>query len=145
MMKKDFFDAVFSPGGTLVSGEFVGGQRERFFAAMESQYDLNPRMLYNRIFKIGFEAWMLMGVDSVKDEFARLYSILEDWREEREQSFMELIEEKDIPKMAFYKFIKELGISSTRVIYRRFTDEDWKDWERIGIKQILTEYCDSGY
>ena len=86
---------------------------------------------------------MITGVDALKDGFAKLHPELEAWRKDK-RSFMALIEDLKIPKGEFYNYMCDAGMTSQITVKRRFKDEDWQNWEKRGIKSILTEYCKLG-
>ena len=139
MVKKGFFDKVFEPRGTLPSTSIRGSLREMLFAYAEQQYGLKYQMFNSRLFKIGFDAWQIMGVDAVKDEFAKWYPDLVEWREEG-KPFLKLIEYYRVPKMEFYGYLSSVGFCSSKVARKRFLEEKWKPWERVGIKKLLLDF-----
>lgn len=141
MKKKGFFDELFIPGQTISSKVLLGAERNRFFACMSGEYELNVSMLYNRMFVLGFSEWMLTGVDQIKDDFAKEYPALAEWRD-KDMSFLQLCEQENIPKSRFFAMLRKYGFRSVDSTRKRFSNETWKRWERIGMKKILTDYCD---
>lgn len=142
MLKKGFFDRVFTPCTTLDSKTLLDTERSMLFAIM-AQHGFNISTFRNRLFYIGFKQWMITGVDALKDGFAKLHPELEAWRKDK-RSFMALIEDLKIPKGEFYNYMCDAGMTSQITVKRRFKDEDWQNWEKRGIKSILTEYCKLG-
>lgn len=41
--------------------------------------------------------------------------------------------------MKLYSFMEERGMSRTTII-KRFSSDDWKEWEKVGIKALLEEF-----
>lgn len=141
MMRKDFFDVVFSPNTPLPSNALLGVERSKFFAVMEEEQGLKTSALYNRLFNLGFDAWMLEGVDAVKDEFAVDYPELAAWRNSK-SSFYALVRRSNAQLAAFYAFMRKKGMMSLRTTMKRFKEDKWKPWEKRGMKVVLQEYCD---
>lgn len=139
MVKKGFFDKVFEPRGTLPSTSIRGSLREMLFAFAEQEYGLRYQMFNRRLFKLGFDAWQINGIDCVKDEFAKWYPDLVEWRDEG-KPFLKLIEDYRVPKMEFYSYLSSIGFCSSKVARRRFLEENWKRWERVGIRKLLSEF-----
>lgn len=139
MIKKGFFDQVFEPHGTIPSTSLRGSLREMLFAYIEQECEMKTSTLMNRLFVIGFEAWQILGIEEVKDGFARQYPELAEWRDE-DMSFLKLVEDCCIPKMTFYEYLYSLGFCSSKVAKRRFEEEKWKVWELKGIKKLLYEF-----
>lgn len=141
-MKKGFFDKVFATGVTLNSKDFLGTERQQFFQVMEDEYGYNKNALRNRLFYYGFEEWMLQGIDNLKDEYAKNHSDLAEWRDRKDCSYIDLVKQKYGRLSNFLQFLRERGLLCQRTTIRRFVDDDWKPWERLGMKKILTDYCD---
>lgn len=141
MMKKGFFDKVFSPGGTIASKDFRGTDRLQFLLVMEEEYGYNRAALQNRLFYRGFDGWMLQGIDQIKDEYAKEHPELTEWREKKEP-FFELLKRCYGGCTSFWRFLRGKDMNSDKTIRRRFYHEDWKPWERIGMQKILADYCD---
>lgn len=142
MMKKGFFDKVFLPGGTMKPSDFRGTERMQFLSVMEEEYGYNRNALRSRLFYRGFDEWMIKGIDHIKDEFAVTNPDLADWREEKDKSYFELVKQEYGRLMNFSQFLRERGLLCYRTTMRRFEQDDWKPWERIGMQKILTDYCD---
>lgn len=142
MLKKGFFDAVFTHGGTLPTSKVKGVLRYTLGLFVEEQYQYKAPTFKNRLFHIGFDDWMLIGIDQLKDEFAREHPNLAEWRES-DKSYMQLVREHRVPRMQFYNYLRRRGFKSHKVALRRFESEDWKRWEREGVKRMLADFCDN--
>ena len=44
--------------------------------------------------------------------------------------------------MKLYSFMEERGMSRTTII-KRFSSDDWKEWEKVGIKALIEEFIKS--
>lgn len=140
MLKKGYFDAVFKPGGVIPTKKVMGALRDALVVFVTEEYGYKESTFKNRLFRLGFDAWQLMGVDRIKDEYAREHPELAEWRSS-DKSFFELMTDLHLPKMQFYAYLRGLGMMSHKVASRRFTNEDWARWEREGVKAMLTQFC----
>lgn len=140
MLKKGFFDAVFTHGGTMPTTAVRGVLRYTLALFVEEEYGYKGPTFKNRLFHLGFDEWMLIGIDRMKDEFAREHPELAEWRES-DKSYMQLLREYKVPKMQFYNYLRRLGFKSHKVALRRFASEDWARWEREGVKAMLADFC----
>lgn len=139
MIKKGFFDKVFEPRGTIPSTSLRGSLREMLFAYIEQECEMKTSTFMNRLFVIGFDMWQIVGIEAVKDGFAKQYPKLAEWRDEG-KPFLKLVEDHGVSKMAFYGYLSSLGFCSSKVAKRRFENEKWKAWELQGIKKLLGEF-----
>lgn len=140
MLKKGFFDAVFTPGGVMPTKQVLGALRNALVLYAEEEYGYKETTFKNRLFRLGFDAWQLMGIDRIKDEFASEHPEIAEWRSS-DKSYIELMTEHHLPKMKFYAYLRGLGIMSHKVAHRRFMVEDWARWEKEGVKAMLINFC----
>lgn len=142
MLKKGFFDAVFTHGGVMSTAEVKGVLRNALSIFVEDEYGYKAPTFRNRLFHLGFDEWMLLGIDRIKDEFAREHPEIAEWRNS-ELTFMQLLTVHRVPKMQFYARLRQLGFKSHKVAHRRFETDDWARWEREGVKAMLADFCKS--
>ena len=141
MLKANIFQPIYE-GKLIDSNDLLLEQREAFFQKMES-VEMPRSTAYGRFFQKGFAKWEIEGVDSIKQKFIAAYALsfppdynyLEDKR-----SFFNILLAYEIPLTDFYDYLKENGMKSPVTIKGRFALDQWKKWERVGIRKILTEY-----
>ena len=103
------------------------------------RYGATSSMTYNRFFRDGFSAWEQKGINQILSEFCEEHNLTIP----SDKSLWDAMPDRAGLKEAIYQRMEELGMSrhTTR---KRFTQKDWKPWERIGINQIIQQYC-NGY
>ncbi len=107
---------------------------------------------YDRFFVKGFFRWELMGITNIKHDFIRAHvdelfpeHSTEDIEKEITRidsvggEFYRLLGRSYGLKKKFHAYISELGMSITTSL-KRFSVDDWEDFERVGIRAIIEEF-----
>ena len=118
---------------------------------------------YLRFFQKGFSEWEIEGIDECKRQFLLLtdvsQSLLEYVDEENPQmvkgdkGYLYILAQSDEPGVfysclkrvnagmcnKFIAYMNERGMSAATVI-KRFTTDNWKPWEKEGIRNLLNSY-----
>lgn len=130
--------------------------KEKLYSLME-KYGASRGFTYDRFFKEGFRLWELVGVDFVKDFFLRSNqkkAILDYLNVLRLNGgsgggwFWTAIGEEWGLRASFKNFMALLGMLSNVTIQKRFSSDNWKEFERVGIIAILRELepsCDVSF
>ena len=126
------------PKGHLISSDLSVEEKQALFSLMH-RYGATSSMTYNRFFRDGFSAWEQKGINQILSEFCEEHNLTIP----SDKSLWDAMPDRAGLKEAIYQRMEELGMSrhTTR---KRFTQKDWKPWERIGINQIIQQYC-NGY
>lgn len=107
---------------------------------------------YDRFFEKGFSRWELMGITAIKHDFIRTH-VKELFPEHEPEDIEKVIAGIDAVNGEFYRllgrsyglkkifhaYISELGMSITTSL-KRFSMDDWEDFERVGIYAIMEEF-----
>lgn len=114
---------------------------------------------YLRFFKNGFSVWEIIGINECKKQFLAMPEVAElllsyvgdEAQEDKGYLYTLAKSEKagvfyDCLKRAntglckkFFDFMNERGMSTGTVI-KRFTTDNWKEWEANGIKNCLLQF-----
>lgn len=114
---------------------------------------------YLRFFKNGFSVWEIIGINECKKQFLAMSEVAElllsyvgDEAQGDKGSLYTLAKSEkagvfyDCLKRAntglckkFFDFMNERGMSTGTVI-KRFTTDNWKEWEANGIKNCLLQF-----
>ena len=125
--------------------------KEKLYSLME-KHGASRGFTYDRFFKEGFRLWDLVGVDFVKDFFLRsnqkkavldYLNILRLNGGLGDGWFWTTIGEEWGLRASFKNFMALLGMLSDVTIQKRFSSDNWKEFERIGIISILRELVPS--
>ena len=115
---------------------------------------------YLRLYKTGFEPWEIMGVtkvsefflamtattidkdEKVDDEGSRGYGYVRYLDSDRDLKavYPIVIEQGMLKKFLTYRY--KMGIHSPTTVRNRFNRDNWAEWERRGIKQIIETVTD---
>ena len=142
----------------------VDADTKKQLYSLFAQYGMSQSTAYLRIFSKGFDEWEFLGIDSIKQDFLRRHaamfsqpgSIDEDGNtiDSHRNHDASLLLNSDDPG-AFYAAVKEIGLSQTfkdemnacgmspQTTLSRFRSDEWKPWERMGVRAILTEFADN--
>ena len=115
---------------------------------------------YLRLYKTGFEPWEIMGVTKVSEYFLAMTpaTIDKDEKVDEEGSrgygyVRYLDSDKDLKSVypivieqgmlkKFIAYMYQMGIHSPTTVRNRFNRDNWAEWERRGIKQIIETVAD---
>ena len=104
------------------------------------RYGATNSFAYQRIFKEGFDEWELLGVDAIIKKFNEDHHI----NIEVGKSMYSSLPDTDIAsiKTKFCREMAALGMKHRNTISRRFDADNWKEYERIGMRRIINEFLD---
>lgn len=116
---------------------------------------------YLRFFQKGFDNWEIEGVDACKRQFLDLPDVAKALLEYEdkgdvspsEKGYLYVLAQSDKPGVfysclkqvgcglctKFFAYMSDRGMSSTTVI-KRFVLDEWKEWEREGINNLLEKF-----
>lgn len=118
---------------------------------------------YLRFFQKGFDLWEIYGINECKKHFLELPEVAElllayvdnedPSASEGDKGYFYTLAHSDdagvfyqcLKKVnsglckKFFAFMDERGMSAATVI-KRFTTEEWKEWERTGIRTVLENF-----
>ena len=151
---------------TLVSADMTVEQKKRLYEHM-ARYGATQGFTYDRFFKEGFRQWEIEGVDAVKRDFlnahdeeiraaitnsaegaeantteaegitGNLYSMVTMYN--KPGAFWAMISMVRMLRTHFKEIMSERGMGDGTVLIR-FKADNWKAWERKGIKAVLQEF-----
>lgn len=131
-------------------------------------YGFTMSTFYLRFFQKGFSEWEILGVENCKEQFLALPDVakcLLDYVETDvlgaplgDKGYLYTLAKSDKPNVfysclkkaqgglcvKFGEFMAQKGMSGGTTI-KRFTDENWKPWENIGIQTLLEKYIASAH
>lgn len=115
---------------------------------------------YLRLYKTGFEPWEIMGVTKVSEFFLAMTSATIDKDEKvddegsRGYGYVRYLDsDRDLKAVypivieqgmlkKFIAYMYQMGIHSPTTVRNRFNRDNWAEWERRGIKQIIETVAD---
>lgn len=131
----------------LQSSNFSVMDKEKLYLLME-KYGASRGFTYDRFFKEGFRLWELVGVDFIKDFFLRSnqkkafldhLNVLRLNGGSGNEWFWTAIGGERGLRASFKNFMALLGMLSDVTVQKRFSSDNWKEFERVGIVAILRE------
>lgn len=141
-MQRDFLEKL-DGGGHLVSGDMSADEKKELYALM-IKYGATESTTYNRFFEKGFDEWELRGINRCKAEFISAHigddADLCEQLLETGAGFYEALPFMSGLRMKLVNFMSGLGMEHRTTIDKRFNADDWKEWERMGIRNIIKEF-----
>lgn len=159
-MTKEIVEKITKPYASLqIDDMTVDDKRALYVALAKKGFKLST--FYLRFFQNGFSGWEIEGIDECKRQFLLLpdvsHSLLEYVDENAPQmvdgdkGYLYVLAHSNEPGIfysclkrvnagmcnKFIAYMNERGMSVATVI-KRFKSENWKPWEREGIKKLLT-------
>ena len=157
-MKIDIFNKFSVPHKHLKSNDLSPEEKKMIYALM-MKHGASYSFGYDRFFKEGFDKWEMIGIDAIKKDFLKLhcaeianavpdyssddnrvYAAVMELESDRKGGFWRILGQVRALKSSFNDYMASLGMMSRITIYKRFTNDDWKEWEVIGINKILEEF-----
>lgn len=146
-----------TPGAHLECNDLTPNQKMLLWDVMKAE-GASQGFAYDRFFKEGFREWELIGVDAIKAAFIEEHQ-RELWTEpeedgtvgyaailanygdtlEREGGFYDTIGRVTGLKKAFTEQMNRMGMGTNQVL-QRFTTDNWKPWQRRGIRAIIDDF-----
>lgn len=129
----DKFKIMLQCGTPATSSDFSAREKEDLYVALCAK-GMTRSTAYNRLFRDGFRAWELRGVDR----------LIRDYVAERRLPLAYLADPTKfyvhLPvKAPFVRYLKERGMSRF-TCGTRFRIFNFKPWEREGVASILENY-----
>ena len=140
-------------GKVLRPSDMTTKQKNDLYARL-APYGISPTLAYHRFFHIGFKAWEISGVTQLKKEFLIMASCGNGTGEDSgsrgygyvltldpnydDSQFYSMLSDLRIGRR-FCDFMAAHGMTSQMTVRTRFKANDWKEWERIGIRSILSD------
>ena len=161
-MTKEKFHKILEEGTALDIYAFSVEEKkamQTFF--INSGFSIST--FYLRFFQKGFSEWEIVGIENCKNQFLALPDVslcLLDYVETDvlgatlvDKGYLYTLAQCDKPNVfysclkkaqgglcvRFSEFMTQKGMSSGTTS-KRFTDENWKTWERVGIQSLLEQY-----
>lgn len=150
--KTQVFDKI-RQGNTLIASDLTAEEKRRL-ADLMVRYGATGGYTYDRFFVKGFKPWELQGVDVLEEEFIKAHGaelMGEDEDGDKGYAFALTLDKKPgsfytaIQKVRglrgmFFDFMSDRGMLSRTTILKRFTVDDWKEYERRGVNSIIDEF-----
>lgn len=144
-------DKLSQPRMHLNSDDLTPNQKSFLWEVM-ARHGAKQGFSYDRFFEKGFFRWELIGITAIKHDFIRAH-IKEIFPEQEPEDIEKVVAEIDVVDGEFYRmlgrsfglkkkfhaYISELGMSTTTSL-KRFSADDWEEFERIGIRAIIEEF-----
>ncbi len=149
-------DKLDQPFTHLNCDELTPNQKKHLWEVM-MRHGASQGFAYDRFFKEGFSEWELRGVEKIKKDFLKEherelwtepdvegvvgYSAILAFLDEGNDNFYNIIGRARL-KLVFVNYMAELGMGANTVL-RRFgkeEEQDFKDYERIGIRAVIAEF-----
>lgn len=132
-------DKMVEPNAHLACDDLTPNQKKHLWTVM-MRHGASQGFAYDRFFKEGFREWELLGIDNVKRDFLKKH---EDKLGEADADvgFYDCIGKARL-KLAFVDYMGSLGMGSNTVLVRfgKNQEEDFKNYERIGIRAVIKEF-----
>lgn len=132
---------IYSPKTVLSPDDLLATEKKQLYDLLMS-YGASLSFAYERFFKEGFDAWELIGIDNIKQEFLKERELCLTSSEPG--AFYELLGNHRGLKAELRDKMQSLGMKSELTIIKRFQTDNWKPYELLGIKAIIEEFCNVG-
>lgn len=164
-MTKEIIEKVTQPKNSLDVNDLTSDEKKNL-AEFLSAKGFTDSTFYLRFFQKGFDSWEIQGIENCKNQFLGLSDIGKVLltyverdalgKEIGDKGYLYTLAKSDKPGvfyaclkqaanglcMRLYNFMEERGMSRTTII-KRFSSDDWKEWEKVGIKALLEEFIES--
>lgn len=161
-MTKEIIEKVTQSNNSLDVNDLTSDEKKNL-AEFLSAKGFTDSTFYLRFFQKGFDSWEIQGIENCKNQFLGLPDIGKVLlayverdalgKEIGDKGYLYTLAKSDKPGvfyaclkqaanglcMKLYSFMEERGMSRTTII-KRFSADDWKEWEKIGIKALLEEF-----
>lgn len=131
---------ILEPKGTLLPDDLTPEQKKRLYDLFV-QNEGSVSTAYNRLFKEGFDKWELIGIDKIKSDFLEenKVEITDDLK--KPGAFYEAIGKQRGLKVALRLTLQTLGMNSEVTVGKRFSTDNWKKYELVGVRSIIEQFC----
>ena len=161
-MTKDNIQKITPPLQSLDAKQFSVEEKKSLSDFMQAK-GFSVATFYLRFFKNGFSVWEIIGINECKKQFLAMPEVSElllSYAGDEEQgadkgdkgylytlaksdkvgAFYECLRRANTGLCKkFFDFMNERGMSTGTVI-KRFTTDNWKEWESNGIKNCLFQF-----
>lgn len=161
-MTKEIIEKVTQSNNSLDVNDLTSDEKKNL-AEFLSAKGFTDSTFYLRFFQKGFDSWEIQGIENCKNQFLGLPDIGKVLlayverdalgKEIGDKGYLYTLAKSDKPGvfyaclkqaanglcMKLYSFMEERGMSRTTII-KRFSADDWKEWEKVGIKALLEEF-----
>lgn len=161
-MTKEIVKKITKSHTPLQTDDMTVEDKKSLYAALEKK-GFTLATFYLRFFQKGFSEWEIEGIDECKRQFLLLPNVAQQLLDyvdeddpqslEGDKGYLYILAQSDEPGV-FYSCLKrvnagmcnkliaymnERGMSAATVI-KRFTSDNWKPWEKEGIRNLLNSY-----
>lgn len=137
MNKEQLLSKISVPQGHLEPTDLTPDEKKQLNDLMASN-GMSGSTAYVRFFDKGFDEWELRGIDQIKREFCDRYA-LNNLRNTGEGFYSALAGNHGL-KTALLNQMTIYGMEHRRTVEKRFDSDDWKPWERIGIRALISNF-----
>lgn len=161
-MTKENIEKITTPLQSLNAKDISVGEKKSLSDFMQAK-GFSVATFYLRFFKNGFSVWEIIGINECKKQFLDMPEVAElllSYAGDEEQgadkgdkgylytlaksdkvgAFYECLRRANTGLCKkFFDFMNERGMSTGTVI-KRFTTDNWKEWESNGIKNCLFQF-----
>lgn len=136
---------ICSPKNTLAPKDVLSADKQRLYEHF-GKYGLPHSTCYLRIFDKGFKEWEIVGVDSIKDSFIKehlseISAAVDgdvDLCKLRGSEFYGYLHRAKLVS-EFKRLMNRLGMSEGTTL-KKFLKDNFKLWERKGVKSLIGEF-----
>lgn len=136
-MTNNNIEKILIPSNIL-SADDLSADEKKYLYQLLGDYGMTQSTAYLRLFTKGFDEWELRGIDDVKHAFCDRFS-LNELRNTKEGFYSALGTNVGL-KSALINQMVILGMEHRNTISKRFDADDWRDWERIGLRNIIQKH-----
>ena len=161
-MTKEIVKKITKSHTPLQTDDMTVEDKKSLYAALEKK-GFTLATFYLRFFQKGFSEWEIEGIDECKRQFLSLPNVAQQLldyvddddtqRLEGDKGYLYILAQSDEPGVyysclkrvnagmcnKFIAYMNERGMSAATVI-KRFTTDNWKPWEKEGIRNLLNSY-----
>ena len=161
-MTKEIIEKITKSHTPLQTDDMTVEDKKSLYAALEKK-GFTLATFYLRFFQKGFSEWEIEGIDECKRQFLLLPNVAQQLldyvdeddpqRLEGDKGYLYTLAQSDDPGVfysclkrvnagmcnKFIAYMNERGMSAATVI-KRFTTDNWKPWEKEGIRNLLNSY-----
>ena len=161
-MTKEILSKILK-GGTALDIKAIPVDEKKAMQTFFMDFGFSISTFYLRFFQKGFSEWEIVGIEKCKNQFLALPDVAQCLLEYVEtdvlgatlgdKGYLYTLAQCDKPNVVyaglkksqgglcvrFVEFMEQKGMSTGTTI-KRFTDENWKPWESVGIQSLLNQY-----
>ena len=161
-MTKEIVKKITKSHMPLQTDDMTVEDKKSLYAALEKK-GFTLATFYLRFFQKGFSEWEIEGIDECKRQFLLLPNVAQQLLDyvdeddpqslEGDKGYLYILAQSDEPGIfysclkrvnagmcnKFIAYMNERGMSAATVI-KRFTTDNWKPWEKEGIRNLLNSY-----